>query len=164
MSKIKCDGNQTCSRCRKKGIECVYEHQDNVAQSEQHLSGAQEHDLRDSTFTSNEQSKSFLSQQETPGRIIPRVNVPATIKHLNGESHERIGWVLASRIEQDDASVAPPAMQSKSDDNTKLLSQVVTKRYTELYFAKFHHRWPIIHAPTYVALLRPDLISFIPGP
>jgi Fungal Zn(2)-Cys(6) binuclear cluster domain len=160
-SKTKCDGNETCSRCTKKGIECVYEKQYPGPQAGP-MSDAQGlgQDRRHPDHPSLPEQTEILNgemyrplppdQNASPRRIIPRVSLRPVVEPSNGQSQDRIEWILATRIERD-----TPASQPVSriiDDNPYPLPDALAKQYTELYLTHFHHRWPIIHSPTYVTI------------
>ena len=65
-----------------------------------------------------------------------------------------IDW-SAVRIQNDlpSASVTDDSSRGEysvsENENWLALSESETKKYLDLYFTHFHHRWPIIHAPTF---------------
>jgi hypothetical protein len=165
-SKIKCDGNQRCSKCIKKGIECVY---DQSAPDPQVVvsainvpSNGWDGKERPANLISGElpsigsdqfSHSVFYGQENRPASttLMIAAETPtfssAPVSDL-GRNKTTIEWVLESRVEPDPS---PPGPQSKSrihDDNPYPLSNASIERYAELYFSHFHFRWPIIHRPT----------------
>jgi len=134
-SKIKCDGDQSCSRCLKKGVKCIYDQQDPPLQREALVE------------KSSEESTVIPSTAPLASSNIPPT-APVQLSVVpNGENFAAQGleWVLSSRIEKGSTS---PWIR---DDDPLGLSDFLMQKYAELYFSHFHHRWPIIHSPTWQA-------------
>lgn len=76
-----------------------------------------------------------------------------------------IDW-SAARIQNDlpheaalDASKRVDHMET---ENWPVLPELETRKYLGLYFTHFHHRWPILHAPTFEAeTAHPVLLSCV---
>ena len=167
-SKTKCDGNESCSKCVKRGLDCIYEQQDVISQEEP-LSienQFQTHQDRGSELlTPNVTVETIPQVQEAEDPIESASRYTAGVSVLTVETHSSpapapdinpeqvpmdngINWVLDSRIEKD--SELPDAPTAPFEDVIVQSScHEFHKRCHALYFLHFHHRWTIIHRPTY---------------
>ncbi|KAI9649185.1 hypothetical protein NHQ30_001753 [Ciborinia camelliae] len=169
-SKIKCDGNDPCSRCERKRIPCEYNlRQESPGQSSNAIHPVQTSNsietsnpdqsfnvIRTSNPISISKSNSIeaLNPVQTSNRIeTSNPDQPFNVfRTPNPSSLGLVDWSNL-RIQQD----TPQAQEepkntllpvSKLDHLCSLTKQTVD-RYRALYFTHFHDRWPIIHSPSY---------------
>jgi hypothetical protein len=153
-SKIKCTGEEPCPRCRKKGIDCEYD------QSDPEVIPNSGHGIPPSVIEDPQPSNaSIIQHPETPeisaGNEAENINSFADrLSAILGRNDGPINW-SAIRIQSDEptegALIYPASKDSQlpSDENWPVLSEQETLKYRQAYFTHFHHRWPIIHAPTF---------------
>ncbi|PQE33611.1 transcriptional activator cmr1 protein [Rutstroemia sp. NJR-2017a WRK4] len=174
-SKIKCDGNEPCSRCSKKGIPCKYLPNQGPARRDEGSNGdatgnaeyvepltAIRHSEGQATttdipFSSNPSpSTEFLeSTRNIQSAHSPSSNIHALPPALQNPSGNLVDWTkLTIRKEaSQDAHSSHPDITDKSlfadiTASCKIPAEAMEK-YRKLYFSQFHDHWPIIHAPTY---------------
>ena len=172
-SKIKCDGNVNCSRCVKKGVDCIYEQQDTAPQAKpsttENLSQSQPYtDSPQPNPTVITTMSPQIQEPEVPMSSIPSYNIDITMSDVESNipdslapesmdprstpetttAENRLNWILNSRIEKD--SGVPDSSRIQAED---LLAQPECddfhNRCHTMYFLKFHHRWAILHRSTY---------------
>lgn len=79
------------------------------------------------------------------------------------KSNGPIDW-SAVRIQNDQPSASVTDDSSggeysvSENENWPALPESETKKYLDLYFTHFHHRWPIIHAPTFESENAPQVL------
>jgi hypothetical protein len=128
-----------------KGVDCDYERQ-NVEVRSQQLSRTGEEEVPTSTFIDQ------MSSTDMRENVLP-IKRPWPDPFIEGPSNP-INW-QAMRIQKDLQPHQVTGVEHATlitqniayDDATDLwnLPKPVIKKYTDLYFAHFHHRWPIIH-------------------
>jgi Fungal Zn(2)-Cys(6) binuclear cluster domain/Fungal specific transcription factor domain len=166
--KTKCDGNESCSACLKKGLECKYRAQDEIqvssspvkqgnqiawlgSTSSESTKGQEPADRSGANAESLENSTELVSRSdESQKRILNTNNIQKT-PSLTGSSLFRapnanslVDW-LAVTIRNDqnvrnDSSALDPELEFQLDAESE--------EYLELYYIHFHHRWPLIHRPS----------------
>jgi hypothetical protein len=174
-SKIKCDGNEPCSRCSKKGIPCKYLPNQNHARRDEGSNGdtmGNAEDLEPPTtvrhseeqatttdITSNSNPSPSAEVLE-PTRNIqsahsPPPNIPALPLVLQNAGGNLVDWtklrIRKEAPQEADSSHTDTAGKPLFADITascKIPAEAMEK-YRKLYFDKFHDHWPIVHAPTY---------------
>lgn len=134
-SKTKCDGNSRCARCTRKDIECVYEQQE----GEQPPAPQPNESVVSRDLDSLKRSPPI--PLEPPSANLATQQALDPLKESPGQMG--VQWVLSSRVEN---TIPCKLLQ---DDGPSLITESALAGYMELYFKYFHHRWPIIHAPTY---------------
>jgi hypothetical protein len=114
--KIKCDGNQPCSKCASKGSECVYEQQ---------------------------ASQNSQGENRNTDSIAPPFS--------------KLGLIDWASMKVQKAAEDPVKAETgfELDENPNLIRPTVSeeaeKAYLDSYFQYFHHRWPIVHRPSYMS-------------
>ena len=165
-SKIKCDGNEKCSTCIKKGLECKYRAQDEVQSSASPVDGKDPMTWQDSTS-----QRSSGKEQEQPSksnRDMETFGTPTLQASASTETSKRGSFSngnqrplpLASsslfRAPNVPGLVDWAAIRIRTDSNAQNTSPASggefdlkldtdSERYLELYYLHFHHRWPIFH-------------------
>jgi hypothetical protein len=164
--KIKCDGNEQCATCFRRGIECKYREQDEDASMDEPSEPRQRqksshnpainppttitieqggNSLVNSTELSNGTPSTFqhafgnssqVPQTQTNGLSMPAQSTPAPLSLIANST--LLDWVSAIQIRRD------PEMGL--DD---LPSDPNTEAYLEAYFTSFHPCWPLIHRPSF---------------
>ena len=169
-SKTKCDGNDRCSRCVKKDIECKYEQQeidpqDANVMKQRPLALQRTHTQRQAEMSSSLTASSttvlpklghILGPSDSePSVLSENARLPDSPTSLAGlqisGAGDNIPWILSSTLEKDSPNTDLTLNQDLLHTNTEYLNQIsicVIEKH-QLYFSYFHHRWPIIHAPTY---------------
>ncbi|PMD37524.1 hypothetical protein L207DRAFT_77233 [Hyaloscypha variabilis F] len=167
--KTKCDGNEKCSTCLKRGIDCRYRTQDENQPPSPPVEQDHPMDWQGSTS-----SRSSAKEQEPPGRSSANptnLGNPAHLPQTPDEPllevsigndtqqalsltssslfqvpniHGLVDW-SAVKIRTDSAAadaslVLDPNLENRPDSTSAT--------YLELYYAHFHHRWPIVHRPS----------------
>jgi len=82
-----------------------------------------------------------------PDKEDPKHGMGSGLKELKASG---IKWILSSRVEREDDDAISRTLLI-IDKNPYPVPEELAQKYTALYFAHFHHRWTIIHAPTYEA-------------
>lgn len=168
--KIKCDGNEKCATCRKKGLECRYRTQDEVQSASPVERGdpvlwpdstpqrpsAKEQEQPSNTRSSlntessgnsaQYQSRSDEIRREEPTSNDPPQNLslPSPPLFQVPRSTGLLDWSSVKiRADSNLQNSSPPL---DPDLETQLDPQ--SERYLELYYVHFHHRWPIFHRPS----------------
>jgi hypothetical protein len=167
--KIKCDGNEKCSTCIKKGLECKYRSQDEIQSSASPVDG-EDHmtwqDLTSQRSSEKEQEQPSMLNRDMETFGTPTLQISAStgtskrgsISNGNPRTLPLASFSLfkapnvtglvdwaAIRIRTDsDAQNTSPA----SDGDLELKLDTDSERYLELYYLHFHHRWPIFHRPS----------------
>jgi hypothetical protein len=134
--KIKCDGNQPCSKCASKGSECRYEQP---------------------TASAQVASSSDTGQDQSPTEVVEAM--PPNFFDAASNALSKTGLIdwLALKV-QNDANKQPqislpdtPAGSLDSNDahTRPMAPDHLEESYIDLYFKYFHHRWPIVHRPSF---------------
>ena len=166
-SKTKCDGNESCSKCVKKGIDCIYEQQETIHQEEpltENLSQLQQEPS--SQVPASEVAPSMLPpnlEPEEPNGTVSTYSIDISMSGVGSSNpisvasettaetiapENRMNWVLYSRIEKDLGFPDVPSAQV-GDVPMPLPLDSFRKKCHDLYFLHFHHRWTIFNRPTY---------------
>ncbi|KAE9364431.1 hypothetical protein N431DRAFT_388527 [Stipitochalara longipes BDJ] len=168
--KIKCDGNEKCSTCLKKGIECRYRAQDETQPPSSPIERGDEMGWQGSTS-----SRSSVKEHEPSGRSnTTPANLGNSVQLPPRRDESQIGGVPISNGNQHALSITSSALfqapninglvdwsavkiriDSTAPDASLALDpdlenqpSSVSETYLELYYTHFHHRWPIIHRPS----------------
>lgn len=142
--KIKCDGNEICSTCVKKGIECRYHVED---QSTEEANEQQQHN------TSN--PRQTESMEMDGGSIMAidsaEVQPPMTtqVPQINEGRKVPEGFKLHGPTGLVDWSTVKVLPDQESNGTGK--PDATSAEYLDIYFTYFHHRWPIVHRPSFEA-------------
>lgn len=128
-AKIKCDGDKQCHNCVKKGVECKYRPNDTtdlVAQLDERAGQLEVSDsgisMNDSSPEANSTPSSDSHSSDPPPPAFP---IPRSEAYINWSS---------IRIQKDDEPI-----------------KLYRTPNSDLYFTHIHHRFPIIHRPSYIA-------------
>lgn len=105
-----------------------------------------------------------LPDNEFPG-IIPTPAPPPPSAAFQGKTNGLIDW-SSLRIQKDQpdpmhVEPKPRVSQPNSasgDENLCPQPEGSTQKYLDAYFAYFHHRWTIIHAPTFDDKTHPPVV------
>ncbi|EED22985.1 hypothetical protein TSTA_064520 [Talaromyces stipitatus ATCC 10500] len=157
-NKSKCSGGTRCSRCARRGIECIYrggppqakrmlrsdeseaEANASVREDTEHEDGNDELTLLTSSTPETSLSWEVLQRNvqflKTITIVSPQLNPSSGCLPL-GQGMEGIYELLIA--EESSLEVA----MEKSDGMKGHVS-----RYTQIYLKNFHLRWPILHGPT----------------
>jgi hypothetical protein len=165
--KIKCDGNEKCSTCLKKGLECKYRTQDEIQSSASTPERGEQMAWQDSTSPSaKEHERSSTSNTDTgtsgnSSQIQPVSEGAATgtsttssnlkpfpftspslfrAPNVNG----LVDWSAVKIRTHADGQNHSPTLDADLD----IQPDAESERYLELYYLHFHHRWPIVHRPS----------------
>lgn len=164
--KNKCDGEVQCSTCVRRDIECRYQDgedddvrmggtSDGVSPQPSEQQDMGEHpedshkDMRDNGVPSTVEPTGSQSNQT------PRINLQdittneqprqaPTIPKSFGQG-KIINW-MSVQVRQD--PVTPASVSSTEKAETKE-ERHNSELYTQEFFRSFHHRWTLIHRPTY---------------
>jgi Fungal Zn(2)-Cys(6) binuclear cluster domain/Fungal specific transcription factor domain len=152
--KTKCDGNERCATCVKKGIECRYRSQDDGAQIS--ISPVESGDQAN-WQSSTSPKPSAREQEPAPSSSYQAAPLASNSQSqrpplsLTGSSQfwapGTSGLVDWSAVKIRTDSNAQNTSRTQAVDPDVSLDAVSTK-YLDLYYARFHHRWPIIHRPS----------------
>ncbi|TVY45971.1 hypothetical protein LSUB1_G000223 [Lachnellula subtilissima] len=140
VSKLKCDKNDPCFSCVKKGVQCKFQHDgDNHRPSR---------DASSSTAPGTSQSLNHNLSTATAAKYYASNVVDDTItqqtslkdlytRHSEDKPRGLIDWTLVEI--QPDPHVPAHALKEVNS------LQKDAQKYREIYFKQFHHRWPIEH-------------------
>lgn len=166
--KNKCDGEAKCSACIRKDLECRYhdgEEEDDVRmggtsddinpqQNKQHdgveLPKESNKDMQDNN---NRRIFQFAGSQSKP---IPRINQQTIVPNeqpthqppfipVSFEKGKLINW-MSVQVCQDPVTPVVVAATEEAETREEKLNSAL---YAEEFFKSFHHRWALIHRPTY---------------
>lgn len=175
--KNKCDGEARCSNCIRRDIECRYHRDDGdddvrmggtseevTQHSESQTVVSTEDDSRTGhspvpqIFAPSEYSLESEHSTNSPD-IVPDKNHPRVYENTNllaqhanipripkpfGET-KIINWMTAE-VRRDPVNLANAnKVVTEMDEENRLKYEL----YLEAFFRLFHHRWPLIHRPTY---------------
>jgi hypothetical protein len=167
--KTKCDGNEKCSTCLKKGLECRYRTQDEIQPSASSVEPGDQIAWQGSTSPrspAKEQEPSDASNANTeslrnsallpPGPDEPPMGVLA-----DNSTQQPLSLTSSSlfRAPNVNGLVDWSAVKIRNDSNVRNDPQVLdpelevlldtkSEKHLELYYVHFHHRWPLIHRPS----------------
>lgn len=105
-----------------------------------------------------EQTISALHVAEVPSPPINHMPIHSTSSNssTNGTSYPRIPGLHTQKPFISDEQAFTLKFENPSNHGpagpllpTRSIPDAVTKEYYELYLAHFHHRWPILHVPTF---------------
>lgn len=128
-AKIKCDGDKQCQNCVKKGVECKYRSNDtdSVPQLDEKV---RQLEVSDSGVSMNDNSSPENNSASPSDTQSVRMSTPSFPIQ---RSEAYINW-SSVRIQKDDEPIT-----------------LYRTPNVDLYFAHIHHRFPIIHRPSYIA-------------
>lgn len=153
--KTKCDGNERCATCVKKGIECRYRKQDGGVQAS--ISPIEPIEPVDQvTWQGSASSRSSAEEQEPSLSSSNQAAPSASNTHSQPQSLTSVSQFRAPNVR---GLVDWSAVKIRTDSNSQNASRTqavdldvsldaVSEKYLELYYGRFHHRWPIIHRPS----------------
>lgn len=124
---MKCDGNDNCSKCVKKGIECKYGQEE--SQRAESPDQSESHTNEPSSVEESSDSKTATDQNHA----VSRLTVPALSK--TGV----LDWTTI-QIRPDPQAENPTEVG---------IDRAESQKYLDVYFARFHDRWPIVHRPSF---------------
>ncbi|TVY43912.1 hypothetical protein LOCC1_G003520 [Lachnellula occidentalis] len=140
VSKLKCDRNNPCFSCVKKGVQCKFQHDGDIQRPSRDASSSTapgtSHPLNHASttaFTARPCASNMVDDTTTQQTSLEDPYTrPSTTKPRG-----LIDWTSVEI--RPDPQV--PASASNEVDSVKEDAQ----KYTEIYFKQFHHRWPIEH-------------------
>ncbi|CAL3970269.1 unnamed protein product [Diplocarpon coronariae] len=143
--KTKCDGNDHCTTCKKKGIECRYRPENQIvdgqspAEQQTESPSGEPPEPMDVDQSSMSRVSSDCVSRDTAATQIheepPRRSVPDTFNLTKPTG--LVDW-SAVKIVPD-----------KSSDENVPRPDPAFARYVDAYFTHFHHHWTVIHRPTF---------------
>ncbi|PVH76532.1 hypothetical protein DL98DRAFT_425363 [Cadophora sp. DSE1049] len=142
--KIKCDGNETCSTCVKKGIECKYRLED---QATDETNEQRQHDTPESR-----QTESMEMDGDSIMAIDGAAVLPSTTTQLPQTTEDRkVSEVF--KLHGPTGLVDWSSVKVLPDQTSKDVDKAdpTSAEYLDIYFTYFHHRWPIFHRPSFEA-------------
>jgi hypothetical protein len=167
--KIKCDGNEKCSTCIKKGLECKYRAQDEIQSSASPVDGKDHVTWQNSTSqrsSGKEQEQPSMSNRDMETFGNPTLQVSASTEtsergSISNDSPRILPLASSSLFRAPNVTglVDWTAVKVRTDSNAQNSSSASggeldlrldrdSERYLELYYLHFHHRWPIFHRPS----------------
>jgi hypothetical protein len=154
-----------------KGVECVYEHQDLDTRNQETVSDPHTHEPESVDQSSFQQTKASsttalspiqggaheLGNSGTGNLSLDSQLVSLSIEPQNHSSLNQarfgdpVGWMQSARLEK---CPPLPALESHNSPLNEVGSVLqgadpLNAIYLELYFSKFHHRWPLVFRPEY---------------
>lgn len=129
-AKLRCRGGNPCTRCRAKGVQCVFEHPGakfEVEDEPEPGPGADADADLDAT-----------ASQSNPSRY--QGNAQADPQKRQGQT------------EGESPSLGPGLAVARSADKDK------TQHWVDLYFTRFHPHWPILHRATFEVAHEPPFL------
>jgi Fungal Zn(2)-Cys(6) binuclear cluster domain/Fungal specific transcription factor domain len=163
--KIKCDGNEKCSTCLKKGLECKYRAQDEIQSLGPPIERGEQVDCQTSTSAKEQEPHSRSNvTSESIKHNIPHESesgeTQAGATTRNGTSQDLrltsssifqapkasglVDWSAVQIRTDSHAQDSPPTLNAAQEGQPNPDSE----KYMELYYLHFHHRWPILHRPS----------------
>lgn len=140
VSKLKCDRNNPCSSCVKKGVQCKSQHDGDTHRPRRDASSTTapgtSHSL-DHNLTTEITAKPCASNMVHDTTKQQRSLKDSDTRPSTTKPRGVIDWTLVEI--QPDPHVPVPI--SKEVDSRKEDAQ----KYTDIYFERFHHRWQIVN-------------------
>ncbi|KAL4772676.1 hypothetical protein BDW60DRAFT_216314 [Aspergillus nidulans var. acristatus] len=124
-AKLRCRGGKPCTRCRTKGVQCVFDHP--AARSG--VENEPEPELEPEPEADADADLDASASQSNPSR--QQGNAQADPQKRQGQA------------EDESPSLGPGLAGAQSADKDK------TQHWVDLYFTRFHPHWPILHRATF---------------
>jgi hypothetical protein len=124
-AKLRCRGGKPCTRCRTKGVQCVFDHP--AARSG--VENEPEPELEPEPEADADADLDVSASQSNPSR--QQGNAQADPQKRQGQA------------EDESPSLGPGLAGAQSADKDK------TQHWVDLYFTRFHPHWPILHRATF---------------
>jgi hypothetical protein len=144
-AKIKCDGNERCNRCTKRGIECRYVVQDDPEPAEILLESPPDPDLLEASPVTAIQNPVYdaSSGEMSSASHLPSHIPPPTMSVM--PAHLRSGGIVD--LNKIQIRIASPAGQSIHDIQNKNQDDILfdPNGYLDIYSRHFDYRWPVVH-------------------
>jgi hypothetical protein len=127
--KSKCDGDEPCGSCRKRGFECQYtiHHASSTANPKAYSAEDEASDTEMAALSSLDPIQTLIPKEASAMDKSPKF--PYTFRST---SSSMIDW-------------ARTVIRADSGDQSKDDIWLDPEGYLDIYYEYFHHRWPIIH-------------------
>ncbi|KUJ17543.1 uncharacterized protein LY89DRAFT_733387 [Mollisia scopiformis] len=133
--KTKCDGNDNCAKCLKRGIECKYGEED----SRRDESPSRSQRQIGSPIPTESISASRTSARDTIDQIPTTTPKPLEIPpSLANGCSGLVDWA-STQIRPD------PKVTTGIEVG---IDRDLSQKYLDAYFEHFHDRWPVVHRPS----------------
>ncbi|KAG0646616.1 hypothetical protein D0Z07_7504, partial [Hyphodiscus hymeniophilus] len=160
-----------CSRCNKKGIDCHYERNDLENQKEGSKSttppsvlygyqASREGDDTNLTSNPDYETAKVSGNKDMENQASFEERLSAALNRNKGPIDWTSVRVQNDSLESSNLSDAPYGVpQSTSEDDIWPSIPVAEQtKFVKSYFAHFHHRWPILHAPIFTIESAPPVL------
>lgn len=167
-SKIRCSGSP-CTSCVKKGIACVDERDDGANQNSLAFSDSDDGDVNVSLAMSNNPNTAGGIHGSDAGLQYAQLvndggsgSNPTNLSRNSGPNISKKPNIAPPKISRDDLPIWLTAMEQDGHEFQPRVPPAFPQpinKSSELYFRQFHHRWPVIHAPTFDEKSDPPILK-----
>lgn len=178
--KIKCDGNQRCSKCLKRGIECRYRQEDfdlvgdapedtqqrpvfSTSNMEIEIASMDDDTAIPITSVSNRHNHDLGFPRGIQSRgdthleaAVPPIQPSSIVVRPRPKPNGLLDWMAVQVLSDPEPEASSDAEDAESDSTADPFSAL----YLDLYYSYFHHRWLILHRSSLEQeKCRPDVVS-----